>query len=153
MSHYNVKPVRLDFKPSVLLVSIFSSAEISACMTLIFMPVSVMLKIGLCLLIVLVVSYQVLDQGLKRLPQSCTSLALNAKGELTVSTKDGSEQQITVLPSSFVTSYLTVLNYKVQGKYWQRSIVLLPDNVDTEAFRQLRVWLRWGRQTSVLTTT
>jgi toxin CptA len=145
--------MRLDFKPSVLLVGIFSSAGIGACITLIFMPIGALLKIVLCLLITLVASYHILDKGLKRLPRSCIGLVVNAKGELTVITKDGSEQQITVLPSSFVASYLTILNYKVERRYWQRSIVLLPDNVDAEAFRQLRVWLRWDRQTSVLTTT
>lgn len=54
-----------------------------------------------------------------------------------------------LLGSSFVAPYLTVLELKPLGfqKLWQRfsprSVVILPDGIDKEEFRQLRVLLRW----------
>lgn len=158
MSHYNVKPIRLDFKPSRLLVSILAAAGVGTCAILICMPLDGMLKMTLCLMVLLASSYHIMDKGLLWLPWSCIGLVLDAKGsnhivELTVGTRSGAEQKITVLSNSFVASYLTVLNYQVEGKYRQRSILMLPDNVEADGFRQLRVWLRWARQISLATET
>jgi len=153
MSHYNVKPIRLDFKPSPLLIGILAGAAVGACTILICMPIGVLFKIGLCLMVLLASGYHVLDKGLRRFPWSCTGLALDAKGGFTASTRADAVQNITILPSSFVASYLTILNYRVEGKRWQRSVLLLPDNVEQDAFRRLRVWLRWARQTSLATET
>lgn len=153
MSHYNVKPIRLDFKPSRLLVGILAAVGTGACTIIICMPLDSLLKAALCLAVLLATSYHIADKALLRMPWSCTGLVLDTKGELNVSTRAGDEHKITVLGSSFVASYLTVLNYRVSGKYWQRSLVILPDHVDADAFRQLRVWLRWSRQVSLATET
>ncbi len=54
-----------------------------------------------------------------------------------------------LLGSSFVAPYLTVLELKPLStrKLWQRfrtrCVVILPDGIDVEEFRQLRVLLRW----------
>lgn len=45
--------------------------------------------------------------------------------------------------SSFVAPYLTVLSLKGARFFDRRTVVILPDSIDQEAFRQLRVWLRW----------
>jgi toxin CptA len=58
----------------------------------------------------------------------------------------GEEQDAELLMSSFVHPYLTVVNLKVFGKPWYcryRSFVILPDNLDAETFRRLRIRLRW----------
>ena len=145
MSHYNVKPIRLDFKPSRLLVGILVAAVMGACLIVICMPLDELLKIALCLTALFAASYHILDKGLLRLPNSCIRLVVDEKGKVTVGTGDGTEYEVKVLASSFVASYLTILNYRIEGKFRQRSILLLPDNVDAEAFRQFRVWLRWSR--------
>ncbi|HEU4707981.1 MAG TPA: protein YgfX, partial [Methylophilaceae bacterium] len=56
--------------------------------------------------------------------------------------------KVQVLPESFVAPYLTILNLRVLGRIRRRHLLLTPGGVDMEAFRQLRVWLRWGNQTS-----
>jgi toxin CptA len=66
-----------------------------------------------------------------------------------------------ILGSSFVAPYLTVLElrplepsagssgtgirewWRKRWKHRPRSVVILPDAIDAEAFRQLRVLLRW----------
>jgi len=45
---------------------------------------------------------------------------------------------------SLVTPFITVLNVLPQGARLARSVVILPDSLDAESFRQLRVWLKWG---------
>jgi len=58
----------------------------------------------------------------------------------------GVEQNARLLPSSFVHRWLTVVNLQVAELPWYRrhvSLLILPDNIDQETFRRLRVRLRW----------
>jgi toxin CptA len=57
--------------------------------------------------------------------------------------RNGDQVTARVLADSLVTPYITVLNVLPQGSYLTRSIIILPDSLDAESFRQLRVWLRW----------
>ncbi len=56
---------------------------------------------------------------------------------------DGKTLEGTLLGSSFVSPWLTVLNLRPEGRWRTVSLVILPDAVEREAFRQLRVLLRW----------
>lgn len=85
---------------------------------------------------------------LLQLPGSLVSLELNGKGELHVMRKDGKTHRVEVSPESFVAPYLTILNLRISGKILHRHLLVTTDRVDAEAFRQLRVWLRWGNQIS-----
>ncbi len=64
-------------------------------------------------------------------------------------TRQGDVIRCVPLGRSFVSPYLTVLELKPLGarRLWQRfrtrSVVILPDGIDAEEFRQLRVLLRW----------
>lgn len=52
-------------------------------------------------------------------------------------------QPAELLPSSVVMPWLTVLNFREPGKRWPRALVIVPDRVDADPYRRLRVWLRW----------
>lgn len=58
--------------------------------------------------------------------------------------RNGDQVIARVLTDSLVTPFITVLNVLPQGSYLARSVIILPDSLDAESFRQLRVWLRWG---------
>ena len=47
------------------------------------------------------------------------------------------------LQEALITAPLTVVNFRCAGR--RVVAVLLRDNVDAEACRRLRIWLRWGR--------
>jgi toxin CptA len=51
--------------------------------------------------------------------------------------------EASLLGTSFVSPYLAVLNLKPGNSRLARHIVLLPDSLEKEEFRQLRVLLRW----------
>lgn len=63
--------------------------------------------------------------------------------ELRVRDIAGQWQKAAIHPSSFVTPYLTVLNFRIEGQRRLRHLIIVPDRVDADAFRHLRVWLRW----------
>ena len=165
MSHYNVKPIRLDFKPSRWLAWLLTCAALVACgivlclltqgsvgqafyqapghpLSRFFIPA---VKLGLMALVLLVLRHHVLT-ALQRRPQACKSLRLDSKGNWQLERMDGRVHTIDVLPTSFVSSYMVVLNMRVVGQRRPTHIVILPDAVDADALRRLRVWLRWGHQ-------
>jgi toxin CptA len=144
LSHYNVKPIQLNLKPSYWLAGLLAVSSLGACIIVLCMPMPVSVKIFICVPVVLAAAYYIAQDALVLLPWSCTDLALNTKGELLVTRKDGLVSLAGVLPSSFVAAYLTVLILKTGASRWRRNLLLTPDRVDAEAFRRLRVWLRWG---------
>jgi toxin CptA len=76
-------------------------------------------------------------------PSSCTGLSLGREmaGMLDA---NGKLLPCRVLQDSLVTPFLTVVNVLPQGAHFSRSAIILPDSLDAESFRQLRVRLRWG---------
>ena len=100
--------------------------------------------------------------ALLRSPKSVMGLELSDDMTCTLQLRQGERIACTLLGSSFVTPYLTVLELKPHKNFWSplqplllpmsrkflrrfsaRSIVIMPDGVDMEKFRQLRVLLRW----------
>ena len=77
---------------------------------------------------------------------SITGLSLADDMTCTLETRRGERIACALLGSSFVAPYLTVLELKpLNDTSWLRrwSVVILPDAIAPEDFRQLRVLLRW----------
>ncbi len=78
-----------------------------------------------------------------RLAHSCAGLVLeDAQAEIV--RRDGACQPCRILPGSLVTPWLTVLNLLPEGARYACSVIILPDSLDAESFRRLRVWLKWS---------
>ncbi len=82
-------------------------------------------------------------EALRRSPSSIVALSLHPDCRCEFRTRDGNEHKAELLGSSFVAPYLTVLSLKPEGGFLARHAVIVPDNVDAELFRQLRVALKW----------
>ena len=75
-------------------------------------------------------------------PTACVALLLD--GDRIVLTGRNGERLVgQMLPHSLITSLLTVLNVALQDSQGGRSIIILPDSLDAESFRQIRVHLKW----------
>ena len=57
---------------------------------------------------------------------------------------DGRSEHARLLASTYVSPYLTVLNLRIAGNIFAQHVIVVPDNVEPDAFRRLRLWLRWG---------
>jgi toxin CptA len=75
--------------------------------------------------------------------QAIRAIRLSGECDVAVQGQDSEWQEVVLLPSSFVSDYLTVLNLRLEGEKLARHVVILPDAIDAEQFRQMRVWLRW----------
>lgn len=109
---------------------------------LIIVDLSWQLSLLISSVVIGLASYSVLEKGLLLLPWSYVALNINIKNEWRLIRKDGRHVEIIVREDSVVTPYLTVVNFEY---FRLRSLVILPDAVDAESYRQLRVRLRWGR--------
>jgi hypothetical protein len=83
-----------------------------------------------------------LAQALQRGAGSVRALELAAKGTARWQDRAGQWHESEVLPSSYVSDWLVVVNLGVRGGRG-RSLALLPDCAAAEDLRRLRVWLRW----------
>jgi toxin CptA len=88
--------------------------------------------------------------GLRIFPWSLVALEINPKNELNLQCLNGRQMlNVKMSEESIATEYLVILRYipldtnKLQGLL-SRHVLILPDAIETNAFRRLRVWLRWG---------
>lgn len=156
-----MKPIQLNFKSSIQLSALIVGVSFGACCILIPLTLFWQIKLLLSLVILGSASYAVCCDGLLLLPWSCVALSVNVKNQLQLIRKDGKVLDVVVQENSVVTPYLTVLNCKLSNSdqlddmQWmtrrllqlnltQLSVTILPDALDSESYRQLRVWLRWG---------
>ena len=81
--------------------------------------------------------------SLRRLgsPDRICRLTLKDDGQLVFSRADGSTGEARLHPQTTVMAFLCVLLLRVRDRV--EALVLLPDALDAEDFRQLRLWLRW----------
>ena len=81
--------------------------------------------------------------GFRSLQHSLVGLRFDADCRCEFQARTGAWHEAALLGSSFVAPYLTVLNLKPAGGRLVKHLVILPDAVNTEDFRRLRVWLKW----------
>lgn len=145
-----MKPLYIIFKPSKTLSLLLALISVTVLVILILLPMLLQIKLLLTLLVLVAFAYALCMHGLRVLPWSSVALSLNSKNELKLICRDG-RQIINLAPckDSVVTPYLSVIHCKsteasrLAGVYSYR-IILLPDALEPDSFRQLRVWLRWG---------
>lgn len=87
--------------------------------------------------------FYVRREGWRLAPAAVVSFTTYPDCRCEFQTRDGTVHEAELLGSSFVAPYLTVLNLKPVGSILARHAVIVPDNVDAEAFRKLRVLLKW----------
>ncbi len=99
--------------------------------------------LALAFLLFLNLHHCLLRDAWLRLPHSCAGLVLEEDGAVFIQ-RDGAQLPCCILSGSLVTPWLTILNVLPQNARLARNLVILPDSLDAESFRQLRVQLRWG---------
>lgn len=79
-------------------------------------------------------------------PQSIVTLHLTGKNNCKIETYAGESIHTFIDASTFVALYMTVLCLKTAQRNRYHTVVILPDSIETNSFRRLRVWLRWKWQ-------
>jgi len=121
---------------------------------LIPLHLSWLIKFSLIVVIMLYAIYVVCRYGLLLLPWSHLALSVNAKNALQITRRDGLQlSDLSICADSVVTPYLTVIRFQQKNatmisRIFCSQLIILPDAIDAESYRQLRVWLRWGNNSN-----
>jgi len=78
------------------------------------------------------------------LAQSCVAFRLENENEITLIQRNGRHLTGTISADGVVTPFLILMSIK-KDEHGQQSLLLLPDSMSRDAFRRLRVALRWNR--------
>jgi toxin CptA len=85
-----------------------------------------------------------LREALHRAPRAVAGLEFGADGRVAVADPAGDWVTAHVRKVAVPAAWLAVVTLRdTLGR--RRAAVVLPDALDRESFRRLRVWLRWGR--------
>jgi len=139
---------------STLKIAISPSARVAAALCAVHVAVAgacwaasipIALKAGLALAIGLSLVWALSRKAALQSAESVVALEIADDGRISLQTRSGARHECELLPSSYVSPRLTILNLKLQGGR-VRHVLLVPDNVDAREFRRLRTWLRWSAQ-------
>jgi toxin CptA len=131
------------FSPSRLFSFFLIETFILAIFIIFILPFTIIVKLGLAVILLGALFYFWSRDALLILPSSY--VALRIEGDLvTLSTRGRHELKGVVAHDSVVMAALTILNVE-QGKGKKvLSIVIFPDSLEAEKYRELRVLLKWG---------
>jgi toxin CptA len=151
-----VKPLHVTLHASYRLLIVLVLAGVFFSAMCLLLPAPLWLKALLVLVVLVLVAYSSLRYALLRWPNAVVALHVNKSNQLQLVLNNGQQVEMMVQANTVVTAYLTVLNCVAKEAslvqtLFTTSIVILPDAVDAENFRQLRVWLRWAKLASAQT--
>lgn len=144
MSYYHARPIHLELRPSVGLTCLLGLFVSMNLLVLLLLPMAAAIKIALIGVVMATGVRAVRQHALLLSTTAVISVRVDHESRLRLTLKDGRQYDARVLASSFVASYLTVLQLKVAEQRWPVALIILPDSVIPEQFRELRVWLKWG---------
>ena len=128
--------------PSRFFLTLLCSAYLLAISMVFILPAAAWLRSAVAFLLFCALVYYLRRDVWMLSSSSNVALRLDSD-QIVLIARDGRELPGLILPDSVVTPALTVLNILPQGKNRQRSIVVFPDSLDQERFREMRVLLRW----------
>lgn len=121
---YNDARVALTLRPSRRLAAFIALGGVATLVLILSLPLPFAWRVG---------------GALWCLAVACHALARHGRA-LSVVIHPG-----VVAAGSFVAPWLTIVLWRPPGARFSRPLVILPDMLDPESFRRLRVVLRWGK--------
>ena len=135
--------LHISLNPSRLLAAILITAHAGAIGLILNVELPQWVKfaaaVGLVIQCIIVVYRDALLRGAKPI----IALEVTSDHGINIQTRRGGWQECKVLGSTYVTPFLTIMNLRLSGERMARHVTLLPDSLDRDEFRRLRVWLKW----------
>jgi toxin CptA len=135
--------VRVALTSSLYLTIVLTTAHVACAALLIPLDLSLWVKISIGVVLAVSLTHSLLHHALRRSPSSLIALELRDEDRAAVQTRDGEWHEARVLPTTYVSPVLTVINLRIPPRILAQHAVIVPDAVVAEDFRALRVALRW----------
>jgi toxin CptA len=137
--------LRVLLRRSRYLTTVSMGVHIGAAATLIPLQLPLPAKLAIALALGLSLAHSVRRCASLSSPRSIVALELTDREHGSIQFARGAWCEARVLPTTYVTPVLTVVNVRVSGLRTLRHVIIVPDNIDADDFRKLRVILRWAR--------
>ena len=137
--------MKITLRPSRILTAILVLAHGAAIAMVALAGMPFWLELIAIAALVASLVFDVRQTALLRAPDAVITLEIASDDKLSIQTRRSEWIECEVLGSTYVTSFLTILNLKGIDSGRNTRAVILPDSLDAEDFRKLRVWLRWKR--------
>lgn len=141
--------IQLSIKPSMTLCLLLGGMSLMALVCIAVLPYPWPWKTVGCFLLVLASTQAIFQHGLRRLKHAIVALHINPDNTVQLVRKDGQVFEVRVMPSTVVTPFLSVLHCRLQTAHWFNRVqylLIFADAVEADAYRRLRVYLRWAKQ-------
>ncbi|MBI5750861.1 MAG: hypothetical protein HZA59_01780 [Hydrogenophilales bacterium] len=135
--------LRLPLKSSRRLAAGLTLGHLTAAGCVVFVPLPYGLKILLGVILAASLMQSLMREAWRIGSSSIVELQCEREGGVLAKSRSGKEFEARVLGSSFVAPYLTIVLLKPAASRRVRAVLILPDALEPEMFRQLRVWLKW----------
>lgn len=139
------EPLYLQPRPSLLLAGFFILGYATAAVALAYIDMSPAVRILLGLMLAVSLYRNLRVYVLLNSPRSLLKLVWDASGKWRAWDGFGREHEATLTPDYFVHPKLVIFSLKLEG-LGRRAVLLLPDSLDSEVLRRLRVRLRAAKQ-------
>jgi hypothetical protein len=137
----NLAPINVAFKPSRRLATVLLAAHIASAILILVLPLPLWSKFVALPIITASAWHNVRAYALFATPTAVRSLRILSNGNLEIDR--GKWQSATLVGEQFIHPQLTIIRCKTETSRRAIAIVILPDMLDSEAFRALRVRLKW----------
>ena len=134
-------PLRLKPRPSRRLAAYLLVVHCAALAVVLAIPLDWYWRTGLAALVLAGLIFAVAAHVLYLVPWAVREVSWASDGTWWLTLVSGDLVKARLLPSTYVTGRLLVLNFRC-GRWWPRAMVLLPDALDADLLRRLRVRLR-----------
>ena len=133
----------MPLRPSRQLAAALTLLHLGALACLVPLALALWLKAPAVLALLASLVFMLRRSALLAASDSIVALMPKDDGMIRYVLGDGEEIEAEVLPDTTVYRFAAVVLLRAPGARRVRSVLVLPDSMDAEAFRHLRVWLRW----------
>jgi toxin CptA len=140
--------LKIGLRPSRLMAGILILAHGAAMAIVMLAAIPLWAKIIATGVLLVQLPIIVRRRALLLAPDAAVAIEAGPDNAIAVQTLAGAYEECEVLGGTYVMPYLTILSLRRLGSGASMRIALLPDSLQTEDFRQLRVWLRWKQDGS-----
>lgn len=139
--------LRVSLRPSFILAAILVIVHGAAIAVILMANMPPWLALIAIAALVINLGVSIWRNALTRGGNAVVEIGVASDTALSIRTRRGEWLECEVRGDTYVAWFLTVLNLRQIGTGKRLSVAILPDAIDAEDFRRLRVWLRWHRGT------
>lgn len=136
-----VPPLYLSPERSVILFAFLLGSHLAAMGVMFLLPLELWLQLLVLFAIAASLIQAMCNHVLRSNSAAIKSAKWNGEGEWTLFTANGNEVAAQLQTSSYSQPWFVILNFSI-SRFRRRSLILLPDAVDPDLLRRLRVRLK-----------